>query len=198
MSTTLEHKYGIIGIFNERKAGKTSLAIKELYSKVHSGEYEVGYCNLHSGPQVDSNGVHFGDPKIKFIDFRGLCELKLPSPNGVPTGLVMIDQIHKYLDSRTPNAKRNLKMAEIIIESRQHGFDLIYTTWMRSIVDKRLRPWTDLLVFANQTLRGFEYRRVERKTGQELKPLLMRWGQARDVWRYFDSAELIEDRTIPE
>ena len=179
-------RYGITGVFGERENGKTTYMVKHLLKEVHSGlHYDQAFCNI----EVD-------DPKVKKITYEELIKLKLPAPNGIPRAIVGLDQIHKYMDARRSNSAGNVKFSEVVVESRQHGFDLIYTTWMRSVVDKRLRPFTGLYVLAQRTSTGFEYDLIDKEKG-ELGIVKMPWEMAKQVWSKFDSAELIEDASIP-
>lgn len=192
--------YGITGIFNDRKHGKTTFMVKDIVSKVHSGAYDQAFFNIHVGPKTRTEKgrlVHYGDPKIGFIDFAGLMKLHFPTVDGNPRVIVGIDQMPNYLDSRTPHAERNTEMSKWVRESRQHGCDLDYTSWARKETDKRLRPFTDLVVAAHRTSEGFFYRRTVRESGIELKPVRIPWAMAKETWKWFDSAELIDDSTIP-
>lgn len=192
--------YGITGIFNERKHGKTTFMVKDIVSKVHSGMYDQAFFNIHVGPRTRTEKgrlIHYGDPRVHFIDYAGLMKLELPTVDGNPRAIVGIDQVSNYLDSRTPHAVRNIQTSKWIRESRQHGCDVEYNDWMRSEVDRRLRPFTDLVIAAYRTPDGFSYRRTIRESGRELKPVKIPWAMAKETWKWFDSTELIKDPTIP-
>lgn len=197
-------RYPIIGVFNEREHGKTTFAVKYVISQIASGAlYDEAYTNIHVGPKVreeDGRTVHYGEPRIHFVNYAELMALRRPTKNGVPRAIVLLDQVPNYVDARASNTKLNIEFTKWIRESRQHGLDIIYTTWMRSEVDKRLRPFTDLLVSANRDSTGFIYRRTVRKTDKivNLAPVRIPWSQAKAVWSWFDSSELIEDSTIPK
>ena len=196
-------RYGITGVFNEREHGKTTYMIKHVVSEVNSAiNYDEAYVNIHVGPKVKKNeegrDIHYGHPKIHFINYAEMMELNIPTRNGIPRALLALDQIPNYFDARASNTKLNIQFSKFIRESRQHGVDLIYTTWMRSEVDKRLRPFTNLIISAYSTPGGFVYKPVERETGRTLPTLRIPWTMAKAVWRYFDSTELINDPTIPK
>ena len=180
-------RYHITGIFGEAENGKTTYMVAHLLHEATTREhYDEFYAN-----------IHIDHPRIKFITYSELKALKAPTENGVAKALVGLDQIHKYLDSRRSSSDGNVEFSNTVIESRQHGFDMIYTTWMRSSVDKRLRPFTNLYVLAQRAPKGFEYDRIDKDTGQELPLVRMPWENAQKVWAKFDSTELIEDQTIP-
>jgi hypothetical protein len=192
-------RYGIIGVFNEREHGKTTFMVKHVVSEVNTGiNYDEAFTNIHVGPLIEKKtGFHYGHPKIHFIDYAGIIALKQPTRNGVPRALLALDQAPNYIDSRASNSLLNRQFSKFVRESRQHGVDLIYTNWMRSEVDRRLRPFTELIVGAYKTPKGFLYKRVLRETGRILPPVRMPWRQAEATWQWFDSSELINDPTIP-
>ena len=180
-------RYHITGIFGEAENGKTTYMVSHLLTEATTLEhYDEFYCNLH-----------VQHPRVKFITYEELRRLKCPTEKGTAKALVGLDQIHKYIDARRSNSQQNVDFSQVIIESRQHGFDLIYTTWMRSVVDKRLRPFTNLYVLAQRGYRGFEYDRIDKDAGVELPLVRMPWSKAQQVWNKFDTTELIEDETIP-
>ena len=197
-------RYGITGVFNEREHGKTTYMVKHTVSEVNSGvNYDEAYSNIHIGPKVDpKTGFHYGHPKIHFVNYEQMMALKLKTQNGVPRALLALDQVPNYIDARASNTKLNIDFSKFVRESRQHGLDMIYTTWMRSEVDKRLRPFTDLIIAAKRIppvgpFVRFEYRRTVRETGRILPTVSIPLRMAKPVWAYFDSAELIDDPTIP-
>ena len=184
-------RYHITGVFGEAENGKTTYMVSELLNAVRTNEhYDEVYCNLKS--------VCESTPKIKFIDYRGLVSFKGPTKNGVARCLIGLDQFHKYLDARESGSIKNIKSTQTFIESRQHGFDTIYTTWMKSIIDKRVRPFTNLFVLAQRGRRGFEYDRIDKDAGTDLPFMRMPWEKADQVWKKFDSTELIEDPSIDQ
>ena len=183
-------RYHITGVFGEAENGKTTYMISELVHQARSGiYYDEVYCNLHS--------VCDRFPKIKFIDYRGLVNFRGPTKDGIARCLIGLDQFHKYLDARQSNSLKNIITSQVFIESRQHGFDSIYTTWMKSAVDKRVRPFTNFFVLAQRGMRGFEYDRIDKEASTE-EVVTMPAAAAQQVWRLFDSTELIEDPSIDE
>lgn len=194
-------RYGIIGIFNDREQGKTTYAVNYVLDAVRSGDqYDEAFTNIHVGPLVDDRGYHYGEPKVSFINYAGMMNLRRPTRNGTPRALLLLDQVSNYVDARNSSSRLNIEFSRFIRESRQHGVDLIYTTWMRSEVDKRLEPFTPLIIGAVRTERGFIYNRIDRSDRKHIHRLpdeIMPWSIAREVWNYFDSSELIDDPTIP-
>lgn len=191
-------RYAVIGVFNERENGKTTFMVKDVVSKVHGGMYDKAYFNIHVGPKVDPKGLHYGDPKIEYINYEGMMKLELPTVRGLPRAILGLDQISNYFDARRSNTKKNTDFSKYVRELRQHGLDLEYTTWMRSELDKRLRPFTNLVVSAVRSPTGFVYEMLDRDRHIAYEPVEMKWPQAEKTWKWFDSTELIKDPTIPE
>ena len=180
-------RYHITGVFGEAENGKTTYMVQHMLHEATTREhYDEFYSN-----------IHIRHPRIKFITYEELKELKCPTEKGIAKALVGLDQIHKYLDARRSSSKGNSDFSGIVIESRQHGFDMIYTTWMRSAVDKRLRNFTNLYVLAQRGYRGFEYERIDKDAETVLPLVRLPWQMAEAVWNRFDSTELIQDATIP-
>lgn len=202
MTTTMQkQRYGIVGVFNDREQGKTTYAVNHVLKSVRLRvEYDEAFTNIHIGPMVDERGSHYGEPNITFVNYAEIIKLHRPTINGVPRALLLLDQVSNYIDARASNTKLNIEFSKFIRESRQHGLDIIYTTWMRSEVDKRLEPFTPLMISAHRSEKGFIYKRLDRSDAKHVRRLpdeFMPWSIAKDVWHYFDSGELIEDPTIP-
>lgn len=181
-----QQRYGIIGVIGNREQGKSTWMVRHLIREVQSRiNYTHGYANLH-----------ITYPNIDYLDYDGLKNLRAENPKGVPTIIVGLDQIHKYMDSRRSVSKKNVEFSQIIIESRQHGFDLVYTTWARTSVDPRLRKFTDLWVSAQRTNRGFLYTYVETSSGNVIGQKLLSYAEAEHTWKYFATTELVEEYEI--
>ena len=185
----MSRRYHITGIFGEAENGKTTYMVDKISRELQSGiHYDEARCNLQS--VCDRN------PKIKFINYHDLVTFRGPTKDGVARTIIALDQFHKYLDSRKSQSPLNILTSQVMIESRQHGFDTIFTTWAKSSVDKRVRPFTNLFVLAQAAVKGFEYEFIDKSAGQ-VQDGGMPWEYARRVWQRFDSTELIEDPTIP-
>ena len=182
-------RFHITGVFGEAENGKTTWMVADLNHQADTGfYYDEVYCNLKTACKT----------KIRFLDYRGLLSFHGKTEDGIARCLVGLDQMHKYLDARESNSLKNILTTQAMIESRQHGFDTDYTTWMRSVVDKRLRPFTNRYILAQRGSRGFEYDSIDKDAGAEMPFTRMPWERAQDVWKKFDSTELIEDPTIDQ
>ena len=85
-------------------------------------------------------------------------------------------------------SRHNIETSDAIVQSRQHGFDIIGTTWGKSFVDLRMRRFLELLVSAERGRKCFMYDYVDPDLGP-IAERKMSLAQARDTWRYFSSAE---------
>jgi ABC-type dipeptide/oligopeptide/nickel transport system ATPase component len=66
--------------------------------------------------------------------------------NEIRDGLVLCDEIWIWLDAREFMKKTNKTLSRILLKSRRHGLDIIYTAQDFSQVDKRLRNVTDIVI----------------------------------------------------
>lgn len=181
---TIQSRYGIIGIVGNREQGKTTFMIRHLIREMQlKSNYNRAACNIR---------VRF--PGIEYIDsYEGLRNLTAENPKGTPTMIVGLDQIHKYMDARRSMSKKNVDFSQLIIESRQHGFDLIYTTWAMSSIDPRLRKFTELWILAQRTRMGFEYTFTDPNQGIILGTKTLTYQNAEWVWKHFETTELVND-----
>lgn len=182
----IKKRYGIIGVIGNREQGKSTFMVRHLIRELQSKtNYTHGYCNLH---------VTW--PGIEFLDYENLKTLHAENKSGVPTMIVGLDQIHKYMDARRALSKKNVEFSDVLIESRQHGFDLIYTTWARTSVDPRLRKFTELWVQAQRTPQGFLYTYIETETGSVIGQKILTYQEAAHTWKYFETTELVSDYEV--
>jgi hypothetical protein len=177
-------RYGIIGVFGNRTHGKTTYMVYHLMRTLGT-IYTKAYTNIHIT----------GLPGVKYVKYEELKGLREPTIRGTPTAIIALDQIHRYLDARRSTSRKNVDVSGFIVESRQHGFDLIYTTWARSVVDPRLRRFTELTVLAQrvgpmENPKGFVYQRFDHEFGA-LPTQFMDRRTAEQVWQHFDTAELV-------
>lgn len=197
-------RWPIIGVFRPREQGKTTYAVQYVIRKVHEGiTYDKAFTNIHVGPKIDEKtGYHYGDPAIRFVNYAEMMELKEPTVNGIPRAILLVDQVPNYADCRAPNFKGTLQFLEFNREARQHGVDMIYTAWSEDEPDKRLVDNTDLVVKCSRVVDGFVYDRFWRDRlsarWRRLPPEKIKMEQAMDVFEWFDSAELIDDPTLPK
>lgn len=192
---------GITGVFNDRGTGKTTYVVKYgISEKLSRRHYSAVYANIHIGPKIDEDGLHYG-AGIPCVDFDQVAEWHFPSPKGIPRVLLLLDQGHKYLYSREAMTKRNRRVIKVLIESRQHGFDVIYDTWARHSIDPAIRPFTNLVIEAHairnsrKELLGFRYDRMDKDIGV-LPSQTLSLKQALPIFKCFDSNEIVPDYEI--
>ena len=174
-------RYGITLIVGKRENGKTTEGVRDVVRKLDAGVYQKAYSN-----------IHIRHPKVRFVKYEDLYKIREPCINGVPTAVLYLDQIHKYLDSRQPMCARNKYMNDVAIESRQHGLDWIGTTWAKSSIDLRVRKFAPLLVRAVRLKDRFRYTFIDEEAGRVWYGDL-RLSKCQKWWDYFDTAELVED-----
>lgn len=194
-----DYTYGISGMFNDRGEGKTTGLVKTgVMEQISRRHYVRVYANIHTGAQIDEDtGYHFGWPFIDYVTFDQVANWHFKAPRGVPRVLLLLDQIHKYLEPRESMTRKNRKVIKTIIESRQHGFDVMYDTWGRRRVDPAIRPYTRLVIEAHAIRRGtrivgFRYDRFVRDGGR-LRTLTLPISQAEKIFQLFDSNEIVEE-----
>src|SRR5437867_3268520 len=107
-------RYGMTLIVGKRENGKTTQGVRDMVRKLDAGVYKKGYAN-----------IHVRHPKVKYVKYEQLYRIHEPSIDGVPTAILYLDQLHKYLNSRESMSPRNKYMGDVAIESRQHGLDWI-------------------------------------------------------------------------
>ena len=191
-------EYGIIGWTGSRGNGKTTGMVNKAIGKVRSGRYLKAFGNLHlrmpNYTFLDLSVVE-KDEKGRTIFYPELERMRADSPNGIPSALMLIDQLHKYAPSHRTGAKDVLKFTNICVEMRQHGFDLYWTTWAKSSVVNRIRKFTEMQYDCYRVppkpypLRGFSYIPIDIETGPQ-RAVFMPKSQAEDVWTYFQTTEV--------
>lgn len=166
----------------DAEQGKTTYMVREIIKKLNDGTYSKGYSN-----------ITIKDSRVEKVSYEEIKDLRADNKDGVPTALFGIDQLHKYLNSRQSGCSRNIYMNDQIIESRQHGFDVIGTTWARGSIDLNYRRFSPMLVLASgRNRKGFHYTMVDSDRGA-IGQGTMPYEQAADVWKRFDTTELVPD-----
>jgi hypothetical protein len=206
MSEDTALDYGIIGWTGNRGNGKTTGMVNKVLSRLNSGRYTGGYSNLHFNNDLLKK---WGLPPIEYLDlsiteeagkktvyYPMLERLRADSPNGIPTKVLAIDQIHKYLDSHLSGARPVSAFRNIVIEMRQHGFDLFWTTWARSGVLNIVRKFTEMQYdcyrnppIGHGPLVSFKYQPIDMELGL-LRVIEIPLRQARDIWECFETTEV--------
>jgi hypothetical protein len=175
-------RFGITIIVGERERGKTTFGVREVVTKLDNGTYDEGYSN-----------IHIKHKKVKFIKYEELHQIRAPTLDGQPRGILYLDQLHKYLDARQSMCQRNKYVNDVMIESRQHGLDVIGTTWRKGSIDLNFRTFSQRYIGARRFGNKFIYTFLEPESGKMYQKSLsfddcrVKW------WKYFETAELVED-----
>jgi DNA helicase HerA-like ATPase len=126
----------IIVIDGNRGQGKTLTAVKEAYLFGLQG-YTI-YSNLE---------LTFPNPNInvkpyKMSDMISYADTKSELVNSV----VLMDEAHIVMDSRTSMTKRNITISYFLLQSRKRNVHIIMTTQFLHQVDKRIRSTADMFI----------------------------------------------------
>jgi hypothetical protein len=174
-------EYDLAGIFGNRGNGKTTYLVKRLRSEADEGkEYDEFGAN-----------IHIKDRRIPYYTYEEVQTLQRKAPHGKPRFLLGLDQMHLLFDSRASGTKQNRSFSNVIIQSRQHGFDVLYDTWMSSAIDLRLRRFTPLMILAEKVPQGFSYKFVDTEAGPIGMRLMTFQYAKQNVFPYFDTSELV-------
>lgn len=184
----IKDRYGIIVVVGNRENGKTTFMARHIKRELNLFPvYKKGYSN-----------IKFRDsPEVTFTNYAGMRLLNASNPKGIPDMILGIDQLHKYADARRSGSRENVEFCDTMIESRQHGFDSIGTTWAMSSIDPRIRKFVELWVLAERKANGFHYTYTDPDRGP-IGELTIPYSEAEKIWRYFSTIELVEDETLSD
>lgn len=121
----------IVGFLGRMGSGKTLSLTRQVYK-----EYK-------KGKKIISN-MHFN-----FVYTPLTLEMLLQYDNEntqLHDTVIVIDEAHVYLDSRTSVSKRNRIISLFLTQTRKKNVHLYYTTQSFDQVDKRLRNNSDVLI----------------------------------------------------
>jgi len=118
----------IIAMTGSMGSGKTILASMFAYDYFTKGS-EV-YANY---------GLTFKHKPLRMQDITN-CDFDFSN------ALLVIDEIHLFMDSRQSGTKKNRIISYFITQSRKRNIVLIYTTQQSHQIDKRLRSNTDYFI----------------------------------------------------
>lgn len=128
----------IIGIFGLEGSGKTLLA--SIYcSYLHFKGYKI-ITNIKSFKYSDYNFEN------DFIFLLNDIKEKRNKHEQIPRTIALVDEITQYLDARESMKPVNRKLSRKILQIRKYGIDLMYTTQLYDLNDKRLRKTTEVFI----------------------------------------------------
>lgn len=121
----------IVGFIGSMGSGKTLSLTRQVYREYRKGK------------QIISN-MHFNFPYTP-LTIEMLLEY---DQNDTPLHncVLVVDEAHVYLDSRTSASKRNRIMSLFLTQTRKKNVHLYYTTQYYDQIDKRLRNNTECIV----------------------------------------------------
>lgn len=184
----IKDRYGIIIVVGNRENGKSTFMVRHIKRELQSRKvYRQAYTNLTFRDSAE----------VVHTNYAGIRLLDASNASGVPDTIVGIDQLHLYCDARRSGSMENVEFCNTLIESRQHGFDIIGTTWALSSIDPRMRKFVDLVVLAERTPKGFRYTYQEPDQVRPMMQIVLPYMEAqRGVWPYYSTSELIKDDTL--
>jgi len=119
----------IVGLVGDMGSGKTLIATYFAYHYFKKCKSKI-YANYH---------LNFPFEIIK------MSQLTNPAYN-FSNSVLIIDEIHQFLDSRLSGSKKNRTIGYFITQSRKRNIILLYTTQQAGQADKRLRGNTDYFI----------------------------------------------------
>lgn len=160
--------------------GKSSLAVALSYNAHVKGR--PVYSNLHSTSDQKIFQSQSGEHWANYLTPEGF--VNLTDPNAV----VLADEFYLWVESRMSGTrKKQLPLTYAILQSRKHGFDLIYTTQLLSSIDKRAKNLTGKLLIA---VEFFTYELIDLSTFPPTSQVL-EWENHDWVFDKFNTHEVV-------
>jgi len=165
----------IVGFIGARGSGKSASMAIEAYKY---------YCD---GFRILSNiGL-----KFEYEPYTSkMIETFASEKNPLDHAVLLIDEAHILLDSRTSVTKRNRLISYFILQSRKRDVHIFYTTQSYHQIEKRLRDQTDVIIsceFDNK-------RELIRQTAFHVDKNLDRRRIVPATWAYdlYDTNEIVD------
>jgi hypothetical protein len=112
-------------------SGKTLSMVREAYNY-----YQQGYRIL------SNMNLNFDYEPISSVDIMNFAKKKTALYNTV----ILIDELHIFMDSRRAVSKKNLMSTYFITQTRKQKVKLLGTTQHRHQIDRRVRDNTDCFI----------------------------------------------------
>lgn len=122
----------ITGFIGDIGGGKTASMVREAYIK-HIQEDKKIISNMR---------LNFNHQYITLDNFMSMIDNK----ENLTDCILLLDELHIWLDSRTSMSKRNRVVSYLLLQSRKLSIDIFYTTQYITQVDVRVRNLTNTLV----------------------------------------------------
>lgn len=168
-------------------SGKTLSAVYECYQYYKRLGYTV-YSNI---------GLNF--PHVKLT--RKVLDQLIKEKKGLQNAVLLMDEIHISVDSRSSMSKRNKAISYFILQTRKRNVRLLYTTQHLHQVDKRLRDTTDIICFCknlsnktslvNNALHTYIMQEYLMQWKETAKPI-QRQLYANPIFPLFDTTEIVD------
>jgi hypothetical protein len=165
----------IMGFIGARGSGKTLSMVLEAYRY-----HEQGYTIL------SNLGLSFPHQTYDGKTIESYASDKNPLKNAV----ILVDEAHVLLDSRSSQTKRNRIVSYFILQTRKRNVHLLYTTQSFHQVEKRLRDQSDYVIECSfDKLSERVMQRInDRATGRTIKGVF----DAKPVYDLYDTNLIID------
>ena len=126
---------------------------------------------------------HIKDKRFQLIEPEDLNDLG-------EACLVIIDEAWAWLESRLSGKPINLFMSYILFQSRKKELDIILTTQLDEVIDKRFRQMANIIIECHEPIEGDFYYCIKVR-GHRPYWVKLCHDEAASVWKYYDTMEMI-------
>ena len=147
----------LIAYIGDRGSGKSLSMVRNLFYRYKKGTTIYTNMNLKF-PKFDGCG------KVIALDFKNFMEKFKKKDFKLSNCVVVLDEIHVFIDSRRSMSSRNLLFNKFITQSRKRSVDVIYTTQDLNImtflrsgqVDLRTRKLTERIIYCKTATKFYK------------------------------------------
>lgn len=124
----------------------------------------------------------------------------IKSKEGLTNAVLLLDEVHIWLDSRSSMQKKNKMITYFILQTRKRNVRLLCTTQHLHQIDKRFRDTIDILVFCRNMSNQTSIVNGEQKEMYIQNEFLFQWGEqpprkrllyANPIFPLYDTSEMI-------
>lgn len=168
----------IAGFCGSIGSGKTLSMVRQAYKMFLEGK--TIYSNIH---------LNFPHTRYKVEDLQAWAT----DNKGITNLVLLIDEAHIYLDSRTSISKRNKIITYLLLQTRKISCDVYFTTQFFDQVDKRLRNLTDHIIecFTKERTSGMFTLNIvytRKNQGYSKKEFVF---YSNDIFKLYDTNEIV-------
>lgn len=112
-------------------------------------------------------------------------------------GILLLDELHRMLDSRLSIASVNIYLSQFFMYLRKLGITCLLASQHELNFDRRVRNVLDLMINCRKTPEGFSYTLIDHQGRQILGHRFLPLKQAEKFRGAYDTYELIKGFTFP-